>query len=48
MQFLFRLIGKLFKVILSLKLEVRLTKVVRDSLWRHRDAKCTNMITQPF
>ncbi len=40
----FRLMAKLLKVILSLKLEVRLTKVVRDSLWRHRDAKGTNRV----
>ncbi len=44
LQFLFRLIGKLLKVILYLKLEVRLTKVVKDSLWRHRGAKGTNMV----
>ncbi len=44
LQFLFRLMAKLLQVILSLKLEVRLTKVVRDSLWRHRGAKGTNMV----
>ena len=43
LQFLFRLMGTLLKVILNLNFEVRLTKVVRDSLWRHRGAKGTNM-----
>ncbi len=36
--------AKLLKVILSLKFEVRLTKEVRESLWRYRGAKGTNLV----